>query len=117
MGNTIFHISEDKPPQEGETESERVAWQERNAGCDNHHEAERDQQGGSNNGGGRQARSQRIFCDLGPDFNEVGGPGIHHTPNANIAATQLILRGLPQMPAVQEALHCLEATEDQVHDL
>jgi hypothetical protein len=33
FGGAIFAVSNDEPPRDGETDQERAAWEERNAGC------------------------------------------------------------------------------------
>ena len=117
-GGAIFNVSIDSPPQNGETDEERAARENRNANraqrCDNERaiamaEAARDNQ--------IDSQGRPLHRNLNEEFLRVDGHDVFKTPSANLAVAANELAHLPQTPELTKVATMLKAALYQVNEI
>ena len=118
QGGAIFNVSIDSPPQNGETDEERAARENRNVNraqrCENERtlamaEAAHDNQFDS--------QGRPLHRNLDKDFLRVDGHDVYKTPSANLVVAANELAQLPQTPEVAKVVAMLKAAHCQVNEI
>ena len=112
QGGAIFNVSIDSPPQNGETEEQRVARENQNINRVQRRENEvaiARVEAAQNNRLDSQGRPLPLHRDLDEEFLCVDGHDVFKTPSANLAVTANELARFPQMPELAKIATMLKA--------
>jgi hypothetical protein len=114
FGGTVFAVSNDEPPRDGETDQERVAREERNADSRAWRvDLENTEENATNAGAG----GLRNIChDLADAFDMCDNQQVFKTPSANITITMNELNKFPKSSALNAIKSYLKATTVQVNE-
>ena len=119
-GGAIFNVSVDSPPQNGKTEEERVARENRNVNRVQRRENEASiarAEATRNNQLDSQGRPLPLHRDLNEEFLRVDGHNVFKTPSANLAVAANELARLPQTPELTKVATMLKAAHYQVNEI
>ena len=97
-GGTIFNVSVDSPPQEGETEEDRATRVNRNINRAQHRANEAAlalAKAARNDQLDSQGRPRQLQHNLNDEFVHVDGHDVYKTPSANLAVAANVLTRLP----------------------
>jgi hypothetical protein len=114
FGGTVFAVSNDEPPRDGETDQERAAWEERNAD----RRARRvDLENAEEDAANAAAVGQHdIHRNLTDAFDMCDNQQVFKTPSANIVVAMNELNKLSESPALDAIKAYLKAATVQVNE-
>jgi hypothetical protein len=114
FGGTVFAVSNDEPPHDGETNQERVAREERNADRRARRvDLENAEEDAAGAGVGGQCD---ISHDLADAFDMCNNQQVFKTPSANIVVAMNELNKLPKSSALDAVKAYLKAATVQVNE-
>ena len=117
-GDTIFNVSVDSPPRNGETDEERAARENRNinhAQCRANEHTIAMAEAARNNQFDSQGRP--LHRNLDEEFLHVDGHDVLKTSSANLAVAANELAHLPQMLELAKVTTMLKAAQYQVNEI
>jgi hypothetical protein len=114
FGGTVFTISNDEPPHDGETDQERVAREERNTDRRAQRvDLENAKDDAADAGAGGQCD---IHYDLTDAFDMCDNQQVFKTPSANIAVAMNELNKLPESPTLDAVKRYLKVATVRVNE-